>query len=207
MMQPEDPTLHPSRSNRPSRHSPIEMTDKELVSGCLNGEVAAQRQLYARFAGRMMGICMRYATCEAEAEDIMQEGFIQIFRKMDSFKGDGALGGWVRRIMINCALQNYRKSKYLRLAVEHDEALLEPDTQHDVLSQLGAAELMKLIQQLPDGYRMVFNLYAIEGYTHKEIAEELAISVNTSKSQFSRARALLRKLIQDHAPDWYEQFG
>jgi len=183
------------------------MTDKELVEGCLNGDSLAQRQLYAQYASRMMGICLRYATCEAEAEDILQEGFITVFRKMDSFKGDGALGGWIRRIIVNAALQNYRKTKNLRLAVEHDESGYEPETGEDPLATLAASELLELIQQLPDGYRMVFNLYAVEGYTHKEIAEELGISVNTSKSQFSRSRALLKKKYAASQRRSNEQFG
>ena len=172
------------------------MTDKELVDGCINGNVNAQRQLYAQFSARMMGLCLRYSSCQADAEDVMQEAFIQVFRKIDTYKGKGPLGGWIRRIMINVALQNYRKTKHLRLTVEHDEAGVEPEVAENVFSQLAAQELLKLIQQLPEGYRMVFNLYAVEGYTHPEIAKELNISVGTSKSQFSRSRSLLRKLIE-----------
>jgi len=172
------------------------MTENEIVEGCIKNDVFAQRQLYASYASRMLGICMRYSSSREDAEDILQDGFIQVFRKIETYQGSGALGGWIRRIMINEALQHYRRSKYLRLTVEHEEVGVDPEDSENILANLAAEELVHLIQQLPDGYRMVFNFYAVEGYTHPEIAKKLNISVGTSKSQFSRARALLRQMIE-----------
>lgn len=172
-------------------------SDKVLANGCLEGDIMSQRKLYARFAGKMMGICLRYASCEAEAEDLLQEGFIKVFGKLEMWTGKGPLGGWIRMIIINTALEHYRKNKNLRLTTDLDEVDKQSVPNDDAIELMAAAELLQKIQQLPDGYRMVFNLYAIEGYTHKEIGDMLNISLNTSKSQFSRARAILRKIILD----------
>lgn len=173
------------------------MDEKELIEGCLKGNFSAQKKLYEHYAPLMMGVCMRYASCEAEAEDILQEGFIKIFRKIESYQNKGEVGAWIRKIMVNTALQKYRDTKNLRLHVEVDQFdyLLQDNT--NVLAELSAAELRAKIQQLPTGFRMVFNLYAVEGYTHPEIAKELGISVGTSKSQYSRARATLRQMIEE----------
>ncbi len=140
---------------------------------------------------------MRYASCVPEAEDILQDSFIKVFSKMDTFKATGPLGGWIRRIVVNTALQRIRDNKNYKMHVEIDQSESILEVSDDALATMGAAEIMKKIQKLPAGFRTVFNLYAIEGYTHPEISKELGISVGTSKSQYSRARAILRTLIEN----------
>lgn len=173
------------------------MNETQLIEGCLNGSYHAQKELYNRYSPLMMGVCMRYASNEEEAEDILQEGFIKVFRHLHTFQGRGALGAWIRRIMVNTALQNYRETKNARMHVEYEKVDFFLEADDDTLADLSAEDLMNKIQQLPAGYRTVFNLYAVEGYNHKEIAKELDISEGTSKSQYSRARALLRKMIEE----------
>ena len=155
-----------------------------------------QRELYHRFAPKMMGVCMRYAGSEEEAEDMLQEGFLTVFRKIETYKGTGELGAWIRRVMVNTALMYLRKHKKFQLQVELGEVEFFLETNESLFSQLSAKELMQMIQQLPAGYRTVFNLYAVEGFNHREIGEKLGISAGTSKSQYSRARELLRRMIE-----------
>jgi RNA polymerase sigma-70 factor (ECF subfamily) len=171
------------------------MTDAELISGCQENSKRHQKALYERYAPYMMGVCMRYASCEEEAEDLLQEGFITIFKKLDSFEGRGELGAWMRKIFVNTALMHYRKAKHQQQLVELESQAYKVESGSDPLQTLSAGELMQMMQQLPGGARMVFNLYAVEGYEHHEIAEQMGISVGTSKSQYSRARQLLRAQI------------
>ncbi len=172
------------------------MRDEELLEGCKRGDQRAQKQLFDRFAGKMMGVCLRYVSNNHEATDVLQDGFIKVFQKLDTFKLEGSLEGWIRRIMVNTALDYLRKNKELRHAASTDdvEHLLLDDSY--ILENLNAEQLLKLLQHIPDGYRTVFNLFAIEGYSHKEIADELGISVNTSKSQYSRARDFIQKTLE-----------
>ena len=172
------------------------MTEEQLISECIEGNYRAQKKLYTLFSGKMMGISMRYASCVPEAEDIRQESFIKVFNKIDTFQATGPLGGWIRRIVVNTALQRIRDNKNYRMHVEIDASESMLEVSDGVLAQMGAAEIMRKVQKLPNGFRTVFNLYAIEGYTHPEISKELGISVGTSKSQYSRARAILRTLIE-----------
>ncbi len=144
----------------------------------------------------VMGMCMRYSSSEADAEDILQDTFITVFRKLDTFKGEGALGGWIRRIAINTALMHYRKNKKNKLYAEIEDAGIDLASNDNVFDAISAKHLMGLIQSLPSGYRMVFNLYGIEGYKHHEIAEKLGISEGTSKSQYSRARKMLIEKLE-----------
>jgi len=143
----------------------------------------------------MLGVCRRYIKDNAEAEQVMVGGFVKIFQKMNQFKGEGSFEGWVRRIMVNEALIYIRKNKNMYLEMDISKADDEPDYQM-MDERLEAEDLLAIVRKLPEGYRMVFNLYAIEGYSHKEIAEELGINVNTSKSQLSRARKLLQQLLK-----------
>lgn len=172
------------------------MTDDELISACLAGKPAAQRQLYERFSRKMMGVCMRYAGDYEEAQDVLQDGFVKIFEKLHTYNGNGSFEGWVRRIFVNTALDSFRKNKQARQTQDIDEVGYGIASTDDVLAELSAADLMNLLQSLPAGYRMVFNLYVIEGYSHKEIGEQLNITESTSKSQFSRARMYLISLMQ-----------
>ncbi|MDH4474003.1 MAG: RNA polymerase sigma factor [Fluviicola sp.] len=174
-------------------------SDTELVVACKDQIRQAQQELFARFVYMMKGICLRYAHDEAEAEDILQDAFIRIFGKLDQFNETGALGAWIRRITVNTALESYRKRKSVKqqLVKALDLKDLHPSTNDGIIEQLNAEELVKKIQQLPPGYRAVFNLYAVEGYTHPEIGELLGISEGTSKSQYSRARLMLRTMIDE----------
>ncbi len=189
-MQPDLDILHLSNETMKLRvHSD---TETELIEQCRKGRRKAQQSLYDRFSGLMLAVCSRYIADRSEAEDVMISGFVKVFSKLDQFKHEGSFEGWIRRIMVNESLSYIRKNKAMYLEVDIDEAHREPD--YAVLdNHLHAEDLMKLIAQLPTGYRTVFNMYAIEGFSHKEIAEDLGISENTSKSQLSRARALLQK--------------
>jgi len=175
---------------------PGDMSDDELVQRCIRKEPQAQKLLYESFSRKMMGICSRYCETTGEAEDILQDGFVKIFQKIDTFKGNGSLEGWMKRIMVNTALDAYRKAKNFRHSIDIDTIEYTAETHQHVLESMGAKDLLLLIKTMPRGFRTVFNLYAIEGFAHKEIAEMLEITESTSKSQYSRARAYLQKLLQ-----------
>jgi RNA polymerase sigma factor (sigma-70 family) len=171
------------------------MTDEQIVDGCIKNNAIAQKNLYEKFSRKMMGVCLRYCDSQEEAEDVVQNGFISVFENIASFKGTGSLEGWVRKIMVNTALTNIIKNKKLKLNVELDSVeFMLPSATH-TNDSFAAKDLLKIIQTLPAGFKTVFNLYAIEGYSHKEIGEMLNISEGTSKSQYSRAKAHLQKLI------------
>lgn len=161
------------------------MTDEQLLEAILRQDAKAQRLLYERFARKMFGVCLRYTRNREEAEDYLQDGFLKVFQKISSFKNEGSLEGWIRRVMVNTCLDHLRQQKMQWN--EMDEAT-EPAENAEVLDKLQASDLLELIRQLPPGFRTVFNLFAIEGYSHKEIGEMLNISEGTSKSQFARAR-------------------
>src|SRR5688500_10671294 len=167
--------------------------EETLIKGCLRREKNAQQQLFDLYSAKMYGLCYRYVRHAMEAEDILVTAFTKVFDRIGQFKGEGSFEGWIRRIMVNEALTYLRKSRAMYLETDLEQADREPD--YDKLSDhLEAEDLMKMIQELPAGYRLVFNMYAIDGYSHKEIAEQLGISENTAKSQLSRARVYLQKL-------------
>ncbi len=170
-------------------------SDSDLLAGCMAGDRKAQRELYNRFAAKMYGVCLRYATNAEEAEDILQEGFIKVFKKIGSFRSEGSFEGWVRRIFVNTAIEQYRKKIYLQPITEYEENTVE-GKYLSVLDELAERDIINLVQQLSPGYRTVFNMYVVEGYTHKQIAEQLGISEGTSKSQLSRAKQILQELVQ-----------
>jgi len=170
--------------------------EKNIINGCLKGDSNSQKALYERFKVPMFRICLRYAKDRAEAEDMLQDGFIKVFADLHQYKGTGALGGWIRRVMVNVALQQIRKKKNLFSSIEIEQVANNYDTGEDIYATLGAQALIKMVQQLPPGYRTVFNLFVIEGYSHQEIGEQLGISSNTSKSQLSKAKASLRKMLE-----------
>ena len=150
-----------------------------------------------------MGLCMRYASDTQEAQDIVQDGFIKVFNSIEGFHHDGSLEGWIKRIMINTALDAYRKNKKRQNDVELDsDRVLEVGGEDGIVEEMSASYLMSLVQKMPEGYRIVFNMFAVEGYSHKEIADTLGISVNTSKSQYSRARIFLQKMLSKKEVDW-----
>jgi RNA polymerase sigma factor (sigma-70 family) len=170
-------------------------TIDELVKRCKAGQRKAQELLYKQLAGKMLGVCLRYATDRMEAEDMLQNGFIKVFQKMDSYRGDGSFEGWVRRIMVHSSIEYYRSHHKMMQVVDIDSSGHEPSVNAVAASSLEAKDLLLLIKGLSPGYRMVFNLYAIDGYSHKEIAEMAGISEGASKSQLSRARAILKEQV------------
>lgn len=170
-------------------------SESDLIDGCLKGERKMQYELYQRFAPKMYGVCLRYAGKVEEAEDILQEGFIKVFNKMGSYRGDGSFEGWIRRIFVNTAIEHFRKKTYLQPITEMEESMVE-GKYLSVLDNLAEKDIIQLVQKLSPGYRTVFNMYVIEGYTHKQIAEALNISEGTSKSQLSRAKLILQDLVQ-----------
>ncbi len=169
-------------------------TEEKLLEGCRKGDRKAQRDLYEKYSSLMFAVCRRYISDSAEAEDVLVCGFTKVFAKIDQFKSEGSFEGWIRRIMVNESLTYIRKNKSMYLEVEIEKADREPDYRQ-IQDQLEVEDLQKLIDRLPSGYKTVFNLYAIEGFSHKEIAAQLGVSENTSKSQLSRARGHLQKLL------------
>jgi RNA polymerase sigma factor (sigma-70 family) len=172
------------------------MDDYSLVKECVKGSQRAQRALFERFAPKMLTVCLRYSKDQEQAEDILQDGFVKVFMKLSDFKMEGSLEGWIRRIMVNTALDQIRKNLKTLGDVSTDDVAYRLDTNDHIAENLMAEDLMKLIQQLPEGYKVVFNMFAIEGYSHAEIAEQLGVTESTSKSQYSRARAYLRERIE-----------
>ncbi len=166
-----------------------------LIKDCKNNKPEAQKKLYEHLSGKMFGVCLQYAKDYTEAEDILQDGFIKVFTKISQFNFKGSFEGWVRRIMVNCALERFRKQNLLYTVSEiqdYDSKLVADD----VMAELSSKELLELIQKLSPQYKTVFNLYAIEGYSHQEISDMLKISVGTSKSNLSRARVILQGKVE-----------
>ena len=168
--------------------------ETDLIKACKKQNAKAQRMLYDTHASSMLGLCRRYIKGEMEAEDVMIKGFMKVFTKIDLFEGKGSFEGWMKRIMINEALGYIRKNKAMYLEIEIEAADKEPDIDK-MSTELEAKDLLKMVNELPSGYRTIFNLYAIEGYSHKEISKLLGINENTSKSQLSRARMHLQKKL------------
>jgi RNA polymerase sigma factor (sigma-70 family) len=177
----------------PERNQNI--SESDLIVGCLEGNRRMQEELYRRFSPRMYAVCLRYAGNAEEAEDILQEGFIKVFKKLDSFRREGSFEGWIRRIFVNTAIEHFRRKRYLMPVTEKEENTIE-GKYLSVLDDLAARDIMALVQELSPGYRTVFNMYVVEGYTHKEIADMLGISEGTSKSQLSRAKVILQGMVK-----------
>ncbi len=170
-------------------------TEQLLIKGCIAGDRAFQSKLYDQFAPKMLSVCMRYAKSREEAEEILLEGFLRVFTYIINFKGRGSFEGWMRKIMVNCALFRYRNKLHLHPVLNLDNVSYNVASESDTASGLEAKELLALIQSLPAGYRIIFNLYVFEGYKHREIAELLGISEGTSKSNLADARAFLQKAL------------
>ena len=172
-------------------------SEKALIEGCKQSDRSAQHELYDRFAGQMLAISKRYSKSDPEAEDILQESFIKVFRNISSFREESSLFFWIKRIVVNTALNHQRSKLYAYPMADVQSVPMNVDT--DItLADFHLEELLQMIQELPDGCRVIFNLFAIEGYPHKEIAGMLGISEGTSKSQYARARSLLReKLVRE----------
>lgn len=172
------------------------MDEQKLIEGCIKGNARAQKELFDHFAGEMFGVCLYYSSTRADAEDTLHEGFLKVFRNIHTFKGEGSLKGWIRRIIINTALEKFRKKNPVFLSDnQHFDPPDIPD-RDEIFSNIHAEELITIIQELTPQYRMVFNLYALEGLSHKEIAEKLGISEGTSKSNLARARTILQQKVK-----------
>ena len=173
-----------------------QLTDQQLVEGCIKGNAKSQQMLFQRFSGKMLTICRRYARDQSEAEDILQESFIRIFGNIAQYRFEGSLEGWVRRIVVHSALRIIQKRGIWSADLE-GEMDTTPSSDADALAALGAEELLKMIGDLPDGYRVVFNLHVIEGYGHQEIGALLGINPATSRSQLAKARRTLQTHIEN----------
>lgn len=172
------------------------MDEQLLIAGCKRGESRARKELYEVYAPLMLSVCMRYVNDRETARDLLQDGFIKVYTKIRDYRGTGAFGGWIRRVFVTTALEYLRATDALKLSVSLDEPeSLMPYVDETAMDKLSMDELMACIARLPQGYRTVFNLYAIEGYSHKEIAEMLGISEITSRTQFIRARNTLQKSV------------
>ena len=174
----------------------------QLVDGCKNQSRASQEEVFSKLYGRLFSICLRYADDRDEAKDILQNGFIKVFSGIENYKGDGSFEGWIKRIVVNTAIDNYRRKKVKPVVTDSEltdrlgDSIEDEEDEVSVYGQIPVSEVMEAVQQLSPAYRTIFNLYVMEGYNHNEIAEMLDISVGTSKSNLSKARMNLRKILQ-----------
>ncbi|MFT6334786.1 MAG: RNA polymerase sigma factor (sigma-70 family) [Saprospiraceae bacterium] len=177
---------------------PNSLTERDLIERSLKGDRKSQRDLFEMYSAKMLAVCNRYARHSAEAEDMFQEGFIKVFTNLSKFTGEGSFEGWIRRIMVNTSLKSIAKMSFKNESIGLED-YQEKDNKlaPDVFSKLSVDDLMTLVNDLPEGYRIVFNLFAIEGYSHKEIAAMLKVEVSTSRSQLVKARRMLQRKIED----------
>jgi RNA polymerase sigma-70 factor (ECF subfamily) len=177
--------------------SNLNITESDLINGCIKNDRRMQQELYNRFAPKMYGVCLRYTGTADDAQDVLQDGFIKVYKKLGTFRGEGSFEGWIRRIFVNTAIEHFRRKNYLLPVTEREENAIESKTLSG-LDGLSEKDILKLVQQLSPGYRTVFNLYVVEGFSHKEIAAMLEITEGTSKSQLSRAKVILQEMIKQH---------
>lgn len=170
------------------------MTEDLLIAGCIDNNPLAQRELYNRYSPKMLGVCYRFAHSREDAEDMLQEGFIKVFSQMHTFQNKGAFEGWIRRIIVHTCINVLKRNKKFNEALDIEQAL-EAQSRENIPSIMQAKQVVECIRQLPTGYRTVLNLYAIEGYSHKEIGDMLDIGESTSRSQYTRAKAMLEQLL------------
>ena len=175
-----------------SNHS---INESDIIDGCIKGDRQMQELLYNRFSPKMYAVCLRYSGNAEDARDLLQEGFIKIFKNLSKYRGDGSFEGWIRRIFVNTSIEHFRKKVYLQDVTETQERTIE-DKAWNVLDNLAEKDIMKMINELSPGYKAVFNMHVIEGYSHKEIADILGINEGTSKSQLARAKTVLRKMVE-----------
>jgi RNA polymerase sigma factor (sigma-70 family) len=171
-----------------------QMSEEFLISGCLQGNPVSQRELYSRYSPKMLAVCYRFASSREDAEDMLQEGFIKVFAQLHSFQNKGAFEGWIRRIIVHTCINLLKKYKKFNESVDLDYAL-QAQVKDNIPSLMQAKQVVESIRMLPIGYRTVLNLYAIEGYSHKEIGEILEIGESTSRSQYTRAKAMLEQVL------------
>ena len=179
--------------NEPGNHIVIE---SDLIDGCLAGNRKMQETLYHRHSPKMYAVCLRYSGNADDAQDLLQDGFIKVFKNLEKYRGDGSFEGWMRRIFVNTAIEHFRKRIKMNTVAEMPENNIE-DKEWNAFETLAERDIIQIVQLLSPGYRQVFNMYVIEGYSHKEIGEILGISEGTSKSQLARARGILQKMVQE----------
>ena len=182
------------------------ISETDLISGCISGDRQMQEELYNRFAGKMNAVCLRYSNNADDARDLLQEGFIKVYRNLHKFRAEGSFEGWVRRVFVNSSIEQFRKKSIQLLTVSDKEESTIEDADISALDLLAEKDIISLVQELSPGYRTVFNLYVIEGYSHKEIAAQLGISEGTSKSQLARARSILQKKVTQYLSDTKKSF-
>lgn len=172
------------------------LNDYDLIQGSIKQDREIQELLYNRFAPKMYAVCLRYSGNTDDAQDLLQEGFIKVFINLNKFRGDGSFEGWLRRIFVNTSIEHFRRKVHMYGITETQDVTIE-DKETNILDTLAEKDIINMIHKLPPGYRTVFNLYVIEGYSHKEIAEMLNINEGTSKSQLARSKLALRKLVEN----------
>jgi len=169
--------------------------EKQLIDNCLQGDRNAQRTLYELYSGKMMGLCLRYCRDKETAKDLLHDGFVKIYTHLEKFEGKGSFEGWIRRIMVNTALEYLRKKNDEGYSQDIEEAFTLTSDDHGAMEKMQADELLKLIQQLPDAYRMTFNLFVIEGFSHREIAESMNITESSSRVYLTRAKQMIQQML------------
>ena len=184
------------------------MEERQLIEGCIHGESWAQKMMYELHAPAMMSVCQRYVCNRETARDLLHDGFVKMFTRIHTYSGAGSFNGWMRKIFVTTALEHLRRNDVLQHGVVLEEFdCLESETDISLFEHLSANDLLTCIASLPDGYRTVFNMHAIEGYSHVEIAKEINISESTSRSQYARARQLLKKMVTDKVNRWQSVVG
>lgn len=177
------------------------ISESDLIKGCIAGDRRMQEELYSRFAPKMYAVCLRYANNTNDAQDLLQEGFIKVYKNLHRFRAEGSFEGWIRRVFVNTSIEHFRKkSAQLSSVSEKEENTIE-DLDVTALDSLAEKDIINIVQELSPGYRTVFNLYVVEGYSHKEIGEMLGISEGTSKSQLARAKSILQKKVAQYLTD------
>lgn len=180
-----------------NKYQDLEKNLEDIIIGCQRNDTLSQKALFEALGGKMYGICLRYGNNTDDANDILQDGFLKTFEKIHQFKFQGSFEGWMRRIFVNTALERFR-NQYKVINIQDGMREINDNGYEDIVSSITVGELVKLVQDLSPKYRTVFNLYAMEGYSHKEIAEKLNISEGTSKSNLSRARIILQEKVAQH---------
>ncbi len=184
------------------------MEERQLIEGCIRGESWARKKVYEQHAALMMSVCQRYVGDRETARDLLHDGFVKLFTKIQTYSGSGSFSGWIRRIFVTTALEHLRRNDALRYSL--DVQIIDCQIENEdisVFEHLSSDDLFACVSTLPDGFRTVFNMYAIEGYSHAEIAEELNISESTSRSQYARARQILRKMVIEKVNSWQAVVG
>ena len=182
------------------------ISETDLIKGCIEGNRQMQEELYKRFSGKMYAVCLRYANNADDAQDLLQEGFIKVYRNLHRFRAEGSFEGWIRRVFVNSSIEHFRKKALQLSKVSDKEENTIEDTDSSALDQMAEKDIVRLIQELSPGYRTVFNLYVVEGYSHREIGEMLGISEGTSMSHLARARSILQKRVAQYLSDTKKSF-